>query len=59
MHLGYMPHSGSVVASVGDGLDGDDTTKGSVGFPVDQPRPDDAVEALIRARLRELGIDGD
>ena len=58
-HLGYMPHSGSVVASLGDVLAGYETTKGSVKFPVDQPLPDDVVEALVRARLDELGLDGD
>lgn len=56
-HLGYMPHSGEVVASLGDLLAGYETTKGSVKFPVDQPLPDDLVAALVRARLRELGID--
>lgn len=52
-----MPHSGEVVASLGDLLAGYETTKGSVKFPVDQPLPDDLVAALVRARLRELGID--
>lgn len=56
-HLGYMPHSGDVVASLGDVLAGYETTKGSVKFPVDEPLPEEVVAALVRARMRELGVD--
>lgn len=55
-HLGYMPHSGNVVSALGSELDGFDTTKGSVKFPLDAPLPDHVVAALISARRRELDL---
>lgn len=55
-HLGYMPHSGTVVSALGSLLDGFETTKGSVKFPLDKPLPDDVVAALLTARKRELGL---
>ena len=56
-HLSYLPHSGSVVAELGDDVAQYDTTKGSLKFPVDEPLPDDLVEKLVHARMRELGFD--
>jgi len=55
-HLSYLPHSGSVVAELGDALAGHETSKGSVKLPVDEPLPRPLVEQLIAARLRELGL---
>jgi uncharacterized protein YdhG (YjbR/CyaY superfamily) len=55
-HLGYMPHSGNVVSALGSALDGFDTTKGSVKFPLDVPLPERIVAALIAARKSELGL---
>ena len=55
-HLGYMPHSGTVVSTLGSALDGFDTTKGSVKFALDEPLPERVVAALIAARKRELGL---
>lgn len=55
-HLSYLPHSGSVVAELGDALSGYETSKGSVKLPVDQLLPRPLVEQLIAARLRELGV---
>lgn len=55
-HLNYLPHSGAVVAGLGDELAGYKTTKGSVQFAIDQPLPADLVRLLIQARLDELGI---
>lgn len=57
-HLNYLPHSGDVVGSLGDILDGYDTTKGSVKFPVDRPLPREVVVALVEARMSELGLTG-
>ena len=56
-HLSYLPHSGSVVAELADDVSQYDTTKGSLKFPVDEPLADDLVEKLVRARMRELGLD--
>jgi uncharacterized protein YdhG (YjbR/CyaY superfamily) len=57
-HLSYLPHSGSVLASVADDVTGFRTSKGALSFPVDAPLPDELVATLVRARLGELGLDG-
>ncbi len=54
-HLSYLPHSGSVLDELRDDLAGYETSKGSLRFAIDEPLPDGLVQALITARLRELG----
>jgi uncharacterized protein YdhG (YjbR/CyaY superfamily) len=58
-HLSYLPHSGSVLAELGDDVAAYETTKGSLKFAVDQPLPQHVVDLLVRARLRELGLEAD
>lgn len=55
-HLNYLPHSGTVVTTLGDQLAGYATTKGSVKFPPGESLPEPIVRALVEARLAELGI---
>ena len=55
-HLSYLPHSGSVLDSVGDEVARYRRTKGSLHFPVDEPLPHGLVERLVVTRLREAGI---
>ena len=55
-HLSYLPHSGSVLEELGDQLAGYESTKGSLHFAVDEPLPAALVEALITARMHELGL---
>jgi uncharacterized protein YdhG (YjbR/CyaY superfamily) len=55
-HLSYLPHSGSVLASLGEEVADYDTTKGSLKFPIDEPLPKPLVEKLIRTRMDELGL---
>lgn len=55
-HLSYLPHSGTVLESVRDHLDGYRWSKGALQFPVDAPLPHDLVARLVDARLRELGL---
>lgn len=55
-HLAYLPHSGQVLADLGDLLDGYERTKGSLHFPVDEPLPDDLVRRLVEAKLALLGL---
>jgi uncharacterized protein YdhG (YjbR/CyaY superfamily) len=55
-HLSYLPHSGSVLAELGDDLAGYGWSKGALRFAVDSPLPDDLVQKLIAARLAELGL---
>jgi uncharacterized protein YdhG (YjbR/CyaY superfamily) len=54
-HLSYLPHSGGVLADLGDRVAGYDATPGSLHFPRDQPLPDGLVRALVEAKLRRLG----
>ena len=55
-HLSYLPHSGSVLAELGDDLAGYQRTKGSLHFPIDEPLPSDLVRKLITVRMRQLGL---
>jgi uncharacterized protein YdhG (YjbR/CyaY superfamily) len=55
-HLSYVPHSGSVLATLPDDTAPYETSKGSLRFAVDKPLPKRLVEKLISARMRELGL---
>jgi uncharacterized protein YdhG (YjbR/CyaY superfamily) len=55
-HLNYLPHSGTVVATLGDELRGYATTKGSVKFRPGEALPEALVRSLVAARLDELGL---
>jgi uncharacterized protein YdhG (YjbR/CyaY superfamily) len=55
-HLSYLPHSGSVLASLTDDVADYETSKGSLRFPVDKPLPRQLVKKLVRARMREAGL---
>jgi len=53
-HLAYLPHSGSVLADLGDHLAGYECTRGSLHFAIDEPLPDDLVRRLVEAKLAQL-----
>jgi uncharacterized protein YdhG (YjbR/CyaY superfamily) len=53
-HLSYLPHSGELLATLVDELQGYELTKGSVQFPIDEPLPDDLVRTLVKAKLESL-----
>jgi uncharacterized protein YdhG (YjbR/CyaY superfamily) len=55
-HLSYLPHSGSVLAELGDEVAGYETSKGALKFAVDKPPPKRLVKKLITTRMRELGL---
>ena len=55
-HLAYLPHSGKLLASLGDRLNGYESTKGSLHFSVDEPLPDDLVRCLVAAKLAILHV---
>jgi uncharacterized protein YdhG (YjbR/CyaY superfamily) len=55
-HLSYVPHSGSVLATLQDDTAPYGTSKGSLKFAVDKPLPKRLVKKLISARMRELGL---
>lgn len=54
-HLSYLPFSGSVLAQLGEELEGYKMTKSSLHFPVDRPLPKALVKKLIRVRLADVG----
>lgn len=54
-HLSYLPHSGTVLASMASELEGWAWSKGALRFHVEQPLPRELVEKLIAARRAELG----
>jgi uncharacterized protein YdhG (YjbR/CyaY superfamily) len=53
-HLSYLPHSGSVLAKLGDEVAGFVTSKGALQFPVDKPLPAALVKKLVTARIGEM-----
>jgi len=55
-HLSYLPHSGSVLATLGDELSAYETSKGALRFAVDTPLPKGLIEKLVTTRMRELGL---
>ena len=58
-HLSYLPHSGSVLAELGEDVAGYETSKGALRFRVDEPLPQPLVRKLVVARIRELHLDVD
>jgi len=53
-HLSYLPHSGDVLAGLGDAVAGHATSKGALRFPPDEPLPEALVAQLVAARQAEL-----
>jgi uncharacterized protein YdhG (YjbR/CyaY superfamily) len=53
-HLSYLPFSGSVLAQLGDELEGYTMTKSSLHFAVDRPLPAALVKKLVELRLEEV-----
>jgi uncharacterized protein YdhG (YjbR/CyaY superfamily) len=52
-HLSYLPFSGSVLAQLGDELEGFTMTKSALHFPIDQPLPKSLVRKLIEVRMAD------
>jgi uncharacterized protein YdhG (YjbR/CyaY superfamily) len=55
-HLSYLPHSGTVLATLADEVAGYRTSKGALRFAIDEPLPGPFVRRLVTARMRELGL---
>ncbi len=53
-HCAYYPMSGAVVAALKGDLDGYDTSKGAIRFPIGKPLPATLVRKLVKARLAEI-----
>jgi uncharacterized protein YdhG (YjbR/CyaY superfamily) len=55
-HLSYLPHSGSVLATLGDEIAAYETSKGALKFAVGKPLPKRLIKKLVTTRMRELGL---
>ena len=55
-HLSYLPHSGSVLSALADETAPYEQSKGALRFAIDEPLPQPLVEALVRVRMRQLGL---
>jgi uncharacterized protein YdhG (YjbR/CyaY superfamily) len=55
-HLSYLPHSGDVLADLGDAVTGFERTPGSLHFPAERPLPDALVRQLVEAKMRRVGL---
>jgi uncharacterized protein YdhG (YjbR/CyaY superfamily) len=55
-HLSYLPHSGSVLATLADDVAPYEASKGSLKFAINKPLPKRLVKRLIHTRMRELGL---
>lgn len=56
-HLGFFPHSGTVIPQIKERLaaEGFKTSKSGIQFTPDHPIPDWALKEAIRLRLAEIG----
>jgi uncharacterized protein YdhG (YjbR/CyaY superfamily) len=60
-HIGFYPGA-SGVRQFADELEGYETSKGTIRFPLDEPPPLDLVRRIVEFRVREnsgLGVDDD
>jgi uncharacterized protein YdhG (YjbR/CyaY superfamily) len=53
-HCAYYPMSGSVLATLTRDLEGYETSKGAVRFPIGKALPAALVRKLVKARLAEI-----
>ena len=56
-HLSYFPHSGSVLAQLGDDVAAYSTSRGTLRFPIDAPLPRVLVEKLLAVRIGQVPCD--
>lgn len=55
-HLGYYPHSGSVIGEVGPDAEAFASTKGALQFTPDNPLPDSLVRRMIEVKRAQAGV---
>lgn len=56
-HCSYFPHSGTILPTLTDELDGYEWSKGTLRFPIDAPLPKALVTLLVDRRLQQLDIE--
>lgn len=54
-HCAYYPMSGAVTTALAAELEGYETSKGAIRFPIGKPPPAALIRKLVRARLAEIG----
>jgi uncharacterized protein YdhG (YjbR/CyaY superfamily) len=57
-HCSYHPMSGEIVAALAKDLEGYETTKGGIRFPIGKPLPAALIRKLVKARLAEIAAAG-
>lgn len=55
-HLSYLPHSGSVLATLADETRDYAQTSGSLHFAIDEPLPRPLIEKLVATRMHQAGL---
>lgn len=55
-HCSYFPHSGSLLAGLGNALARYDADRGTLRFAIDRPLPKTVLRTLVRAKVRDLGL---
>lgn len=53
-HCAYYPMSGAVTSALQADLEGYETSKGAIRFPVGSPPPATLIRKLVKARLAEI-----
>ena len=53
-HCAYYPMSGEITTALAAELEGYETSKGAIRFPVGKPLPATLIRKLVRARLAEI-----
>jgi len=53
-HCAYYPMSGKITAALAAELEGYETSKGAIRFPIGKPLPATLIRKLVKARLAEI-----
>lgn len=53
-HCAYYPMSGAITSALEADLEGYETSKGAIRFPVGKPLPAALIRKLVKARLAEI-----
>lgn len=54
-HCAYYPMSGAIVEALAGELEGYETSKGAIRFPIGKPPPATLIRKLVKARIAEIG----
>jgi len=57
-HCAYYPMSGEITTALAAELEGYETSKGAIRFPIGKPLPAALIRKLVKARLAEIAAAG-